>query len=358
MKHHLMSFTQPGRFYEVDKVARTCTCPAYTPGSLCKHLNALGVYNQRRGKLSSRPNYSQALSALVKGIRLRRLEDAAYWLHYCWSFNDRLPGAQFRTVRRLLIGSAEDGHSIAIMEKVSEQFPVLLQKDVPFERVLAELIRIFGQPNWWHPASGGQAFIRDYLLAARQNLYRPSPLEFAADMKELVAAIEAQNPVASLEAIRRARETDPKSGRGIAEALHQLAEQNQHDHARRLLAIFIRHAKPLAHDENFLCQAAWLLAGGTSPVLDGIEPVTLGQVRRLFEVVQSTPAYPVPEWACDGIHCIGNDIRYAGMFDRMDAVCQQFNYYQRLDPVDVWMEEEFYPLVGLHMSGGNTLEKG
>jgi len=357
MKYRLMSFTSPGQFYEVDKGARTCTCPAYTPGNLCKHLNAVGVYNQRLGKLSSRPNYSQALSAVVKGIRLRRLEEAAFWLHYCWGFNDRLPGAQFRTVRRLLIGAAEDGHSIAVMEKVSEKFPNLLQKDVPFERVLAELIRICDQPNWWHPDSGGQAYIRDYLLAARQNLYRPSPLGFAADMKELVAAIQDQNPAASIGAIQRARGNDPKSGRGVAEALYRLAEQNQHEHARRVLAIFIRHAKPLAHDENFLCQAAWLLAGGYSPVLDSIEPVTLGRVRRLMEAVQLMPAHPVPEWGCDGVHCIGNDIRYAGMSDRMDAVCQQFNYYQRLDPADVWLEEAFYPLVGLHMAGAIPLDK-
>jgi hypothetical protein len=77
--------------------------------------------------------------------------------------------------------------------------------------------------------------------------------------------------------------------------------------------VYLAHAKSLSTDSNFAGQAAWLLAGGTSLVIDQIEAVTRGEVLRLIEQVNDTQPYPPPEWCCDGVHCAGNDIRYAGM---------------------------------------------
>jgi len=88
---------------------------------------------------------------------------------------------------------------------------------------------------------------------------------------------------------------------------------------------------------------------GSFPVIDQIETVTRREVRRLIEQVNDTQPYPPPEWGCDGVHCAGNDIRYAGMWDRMWAVCQQFNFYKRVNPQDEWLENEFYSLDGLHI---------
>ena len=85
-------------------------------------------------------------------------------------------------------------------------------------------------------------------------------------------------------------------------------------------------------------------------MLDRIESVTLGDVRRLLEMIHVTPVHTVPEWGCDGVHCIGNDIRYAGMWDRMDAVCQQHRHYGKVSPDDLWLEDVFYSLEGLQMS--------
>ncbi len=102
----LRSFSRADVTYEVDKEQGHCSCPAYAAEGWCKHLEQMGRYKPRNAKLSSHPSYSQALSGLVKGIRVRNLTAAAYWLNYCWSFNDRLSGTQFRTVRRLLIGAA------------------------------------------------------------------------------------------------------------------------------------------------------------------------------------------------------------------------------------------------------------
>lgn len=49
------------------------------------------------------------------------------------------------------------------------------------------------------------------------------------------------------------------------------------------------------------------------------------------------------------MHCAGNDIRYAGMWDRMYAVCNQYNQYHRVIPYDPWLENEFYCLDGLEV---------
>src|ERR1700686_4390147 len=95
---------------------KTCDCPNFESKSSCEHLAALGIHRLRPFTPTARPTFSQALSALVKSIRLRRVEDVVYWLVYLDSFKEAQ--YRFRTARRLLIGSAEDGHSIAVMENV------------------------------------------------------------------------------------------------------------------------------------------------------------------------------------------------------------------------------------------------
>lgn len=171
MKIQLESFTTPGCFYDVDKDAQTCNCPAFTSNGHCKHLEAVGCYKIRKATLTVQPSYSQALSALVKSVRLRDINEGAYWLHYCWQFREKLPGSQFKTVLRLLIGSAEDGHSIAVMEKLAENFPVLLGEHAELEKVMTEFLCICKVPNWWNPVTGGHDYIRSGLLAQRQTFY-------------------------------------------------------------------------------------------------------------------------------------------------------------------------------------------
>lgn len=348
MKIMLQSFTQPGTFYAVNKDAATCSCPAYANAGHCKHLDAVGVYKQRRATLSARPSYSQALSALVKGIRIRDTEEAAYWLNYCWSFNGRLPGVQFRTVRRLLIGAAEDGHSIAVMEAVAKNYSALLSKSVAFERVMAELLRICKVANWFDPATGGHDYIHAGMLARRMTLYMERP-NLDDCLSGLEQAISQQDTVRAIYYTLEAHEAGKTAGLSVARKLHALAAAHHCSPATRLMNLYLTHAKSLSADCNFTAQAAWLLAGGVCPVVDQIESVTLGEVRRLIEQVRDTEPHVVPEWGCDGVHCAGNDIRYAGMFARMDAVCNQFNHYGRVNPNDEWREDEFYSLDGLQL---------
>ena len=340
----------------------TCSCPAFKLDLWCKHLEALGQYRPKKVRLTEKSNYAQALSGVVKSIRIRNLPEAAYWLKYCWSFNDRLPGSQFRTVRRLLIGSAEDGHSIAVMEELSKDLNQLLSKEASFGDALVPLIQICSIPNWWHPDTAGPQYIHDGMLATRHLLYaglekrvftleqysnhsRSDSLEYCLD--GLKQSITKDDRVKSLYWVHRAA---PFTGSGIAiaNALLEIAINHGHEPARRLMEnIHLRHSKALVNDNNFLCQAAWLLSGGYSPVIDQIEPVTQSQVNDLLEQIESMAIHAIPEWCCDGVHCIGNDVRYLGSWDRMNAVCCQYAHYERVSPDDPWLERRFYEMDGL-----------
>ena len=347
-KISIRSFSRPDVLYEVDKTSGTCTCPAYSEDKGCKHLEAVGVFKRRRVTLSSRPSYSQALSGLVKGIRLRNQFEAAYWLNYCWQFRDKLSGSQFRTVRRLLIGSAEDGHSVAVMEQVADAFAPLLSKAANLEDAIVELIRICKVPNWWHPDSGGHDYIYCGMVADRRTRYDHVARQASGCLSAMENAIDRSDKIDALFWLMRAGQSGEKAASAVAEKLLQVALYRSHTPATRILRnVYYRHARSLTNDSNFTCQAAWLLAGGSSPLIDHAEPVTLHESRTLLDAVLTAPPHVIPEWCCDGIHCAGNDVRYAGMWDRMYAVCNQYRHYQRVLPSDPWKEGDFYSLDGL-----------
>lgn len=346
----LESFNHPGTTYEVKKDIGTCSCSVFAEAGWCEHLEAVGRYNTRRVTLSSRPSFSQALSGLVKGIRLRDEKEAAHWLYYCWNFRTKLEGAQFRTVRRLLIGSAEDGHSIAVMENMADSFVPLLSKEAKFEDVLVELLRICRVPNWWHPDSNGPDYIRSGMLGYRKRLYTAGLPSVEECLLGIERAIENQDRVDALYWVMRADQTGVKCGRQVADTLLRSALMRNHLPAVRLMRnIYFRHSQSLSQDNNFACQAAWLLAGGVSPLIDEAPQLGDGEVGVVMDYLHSNPVHVIPEWCCDGVHCGGNDIRYAGMWDRMYAVCQQYSHYQRMNPNDPWIEEAFYSFDGLHI---------
>ena len=85
----LKSFTGD-QWYSVSLDRRTCNCPQFAVTCQpCKHLNALGIYNKPRPFIArTHPTFSQALSGMVKSIRLRRVEDAVYWLVYLDTFKE------------------------------------------------------------------------------------------------------------------------------------------------------------------------------------------------------------------------------------------------------------------------------
>jgi hypothetical protein len=328
-------------WYRVSVSDRVCDCPCFRsmPGPPCKHLKALGVYNEHRSFTpTERPTFSQALSALVKSIRLRRSDDAVYWLIYLDAFKERT--SRIRMARRLLIGAAEDGHSISVMESTASKFSYLSQAKTDVFHLAAEVLRICKTPNWWHPDSGGSAYIRSGLLAERLLLHYPG-LHSEENMTQLIGTgISEGDPVSAIAGVMglsHARITGTRQ----AQLLSVIAKKHDHILASRLAAIHLSARSALSSDNNFLCQAAWMMAGGSSPI------ALQEQAVYATEVIESTERarkrwkepLPIPRWCCDGLHSAGDDPRFMGVWFHMYAACLAFEHYGRLDPQDTWLPE-------------------
>ena len=72
----LRSFTGD-QWYNISLDDKTCDCLGFTPARGCEHLNALGIHRLRPFTPTTHPTFSQALSGLVKSLRIRRPEEAA-----------------------------------------------------------------------------------------------------------------------------------------------------------------------------------------------------------------------------------------------------------------------------------------
>lgn len=325
--------------HRISLDAKTCDCPGFqqTPGR-CEHLNALGIYQLKSFQAKTHPTFSQALSALVKSLRIRRTEDAVYWLLYLDTFKE--PQYRFRTARRLLIGSAEDGHSIAVMERVAEHFSVISRAQTELYYLAAEVLRICKVPNWWHPCTGGPDYIHSGMVGRRELAYFPGERSKESISALIEQGIEHQQKSMALAGVMGL--SDARVGATKqAELVLALAKRYQHPLAERLAQIHLHAKSALSSDNNFLCQAAWIMAGGVSPVADEEEPIQEAEVQAL--IIQAEERWrhpqPIPGWCCDGTHSAGNDVRFAGMWHHMHAVCKAFEHFGRIDPEDQWLPE-------------------
>ena len=335
----LKSFTGE-QWYNISLNERTCSCPQFATTLLpCKHLNALGIHGTPKPFIArTHPTFSQALSGLVKSIRLRRVEDAVYWLVYLDMFKE--PQSRFRTARRILIGSAEDGHSISVMEKVVDSFRKISKVATPLEELAAEVVRICKVPNWWHPNTGGHDYIYHGMIGERllwQLGMEPSSENF---MNMLAQAIVEQDKAKALAAAMGFSQCR-LGGTKQAEFTLECAKRADHKQAARLAMVHLRAKGALSTDNNFICQSAWMLVGGASPVADMIDPVHLSEAVDLIEKAGERWKDPklIPGWCCDGVHSAGNDVRFMGAWHHMYAVCKAFSHYGRVDPEDEWLPE-------------------
>jgi hypothetical protein len=234
----LKSFSGSGVVYTVDRSGRTCTCLQFAAEGHCKHLDEVGVYQSKQFTPRTHPTFSQALSGLVKSIRMRRVEDAVYWVVYLDGFppSEKLTrkAARFRVARRILIGSAEDGHSISVMEHVASNFRFLCKLDTPLVYLAAEIVRICKLPNWWDPVTGGHDYIYSNLVGyRRQVLYRTVNDEQGAQ-KVLRTAVDLADRVTALGALYVLGALRVGSTRQ-AEYLMTIAQEMNHAKAMRLL---------------------------------------------------------------------------------------------------------------------------
>jgi hypothetical protein len=317
----------------------------------CPHLDALGLYRLKPFTPSTHPTFSQVLSGLVKSLRIRRLDEAVYWLAYLDTFN----GAEyrFRTARRLLIGAAEDGHSIAVMEKLAERFRIINKPQAQLIDLVKEAVRICKLPAWWDPQSGGPDYIYHSMVGQRRWWYRRWDHTAATLRREIQTAIEQRDPAMALGGVMAfayVRETFGATKQ--AEYLLRLAQSIRHDLAVRLCRVHLSAKSALSGDNNFLCQAVWMMAGGVSPIAETILPVTVTECVDLLDKARERWRHPkpIPRWCLDGIHSAGDDPRFIGMLPPMVAVCKAFHHYGRVSPDDVWLPE-FTSYDGLIIEG-------
>jgi hypothetical protein len=335
----LKSFTGD-QWYSISLDNGTCTCTKFlTTNEMCKHLNALGIYSRQRSFIArSHPTFSQALSGMVKSIRLRRVEEAVYWLMYLDTFKE--PQYRFRTARRILIGSAEDGQSISVMEQVVESFRRISKTQADLEELAFEVLRICKVPNWWNPSTAGHDYIYSGMLAQRRLAYLSGNITAESLLRLIEQGIAEKAKATALAGVMGLTEIRMGASKQ-AELLSALAKRNGHDLAERLTQVHLRARSALSSDNNFLCQTAWMLAGGNSPVADVLLPVTSTEVSDLIEKARARwkDPQPIPGWCCDGVHSAGNDVRFMGTWEHMNAVCRAFSHYGRVDPKDEWLPE-------------------
>jgi len=345
-------------WYTIAIDDKTCDCEEFqAKAGRCEHLNALGIHRLRPFRPTTHPTFSQALSGLVKSIRIRKVYDAVYWLLYLDSFKEAQ--YRFRTARRLLIGSAEDGHSIPVMEQVADSFWKMSKPQCELIKLVAELVRICTLPNWWHPDSGGPDYIYSSLVGQRAWLYKRWDRKLVTLQREIQKAIEKKNRAMAIGGVMAFTDLQETFGATKqAEFLLKQAENMGHDLAARLCRVHLTAKSALSGDNNFLCQAAWLMAGGVSPIAEIIASVTTEECHELLEKAKERwrNPQPIPRFYCDGIHSAGDDPRFAGMLPEMWAVCMAFQHYGRLDPNDVWLPE-FQCYDGLVIETGHGARK-
>ena len=207
---------------------------------------------------------------------------------------------------------------------------------------VAEAVRICKLPNWWHPDSGGPDYIYQSLVGERAWKYKVWDHKLPTLLKEIQKAIEEKDRASALGGVTAFGTVQEVFGATKqAQFLLQLAENMGHDLAARLCQLHLSARTALSSDNNFLCMATWMMAGGVSPVAEKIQPVTAGECYQLLDKAKERwqNPQPIPRWCCDGVHCAGDDPRFMGMLPEMYAVCKAFEQYGRVDPEDKWLPE-------------------
>lgn len=330
------SFTDETVVYQVDTKKKTCTCPAFKKSKQpCKHMMSVPGLIQTNIAL---PEMKMALSVLIKTVRLRRKEEAAYWLHYLWV---RFPKDRWNIARRLLIMAAEDNLSVPVQVSVSQWMKKGPKKDEDIFHAQQELLRIMATPNWW-AVEEGHAYMETWKQAYAAQKKKPfAGVDYEILMDRMAKKIKEGNTVEvfTLHAEIRGRGGFNKA-RYVSELL-SLSYLYEIVPAIRILRLILSNIKALYGDDNYEGQALWWLCGHSFPNQD--YPVVVKEEdEKVLKFVRDhwAPDHKllVPTWACDGIHTTGKDRRFAGVVSSMVGCCRAFSHFGRLDPVDQWQK--------------------
>jgi SWIM zinc finger len=286
------SFTTPGIRYEIDLDRRTCSCLAFQkhPSRPCKHLLSIdGLFPQ-----SAEADPSEALSAFIKSIRLRRIGDALVWLLYLW----RVPQFQTRIQRRILIAAAEDNLSVGVIESAAGWYHSIARLD--FEDAVREVCRICATANWWAQPTG-HAYIFAWLKA--EKLADPEPgSDFLSLLKERVQQRDVLGALKTFGALYASGQLVPKR---LADVLQELAFRSGCVQAVRLAELYQANLRPLGMDANVSGQALYAALIGEFGD-QGVPTVDNDKVLELIDEARQrlTGKPEIPNWALDGIQLV------------------------------------------------------
>jgi hypothetical protein len=226
------------------------------------------------------------------------------------------------------------------MERSVDRFRWNSKLQGNLEDLATGIVRLCKMPNWWHPSSGGHDYIYQGMLGERQLWQMKmdnQPENFMSLMRQATVEKDRAKALAAALGFTECG----LGGTKQAQFMLECARKAGHKQAARLATVHLGARGALASDNNFICQAAWMLAGGVSTVAELIEPVRPRDVGQLLAMARERwkDPKPIPGWCCDGVHSAGNDERFMGAWSHMYAVCRAFQHYGRVDPADEWLPD-------------------
>lgn len=272
------------------------------------------------------------MSALIKAIRLRDVAMAVRYLGYLWGAGKDTRG---RTHRRILICSAEDNTSVAVMTHVSDWFK-RGQPEVQY--AVREVLRICGTPNWYATPSG-----RVYIGAWREaeagaNPHSGKPQDLLQTIIE--GSMRGHKALETMRAFNAIVGDRRYNRQRLASCLRLLAVEAGNSFAIRLADIHIQHQTALWWDSNFLGQCLYTtMEGPIGPQFD-VEPDEDKVLALTAKAAAQTSPPDVPSWCLDGIHTSGGDPRFSGVIKHMAAACIAYERFGRLSPDDAWESDD------------------
>lgn len=287
---------------------------------------------------ANKASQSSIMSALVKTVRLRRVDDALYWFSHFAKF---FPSQRFRLSRRLLIIAAEDNVCVPVQMRVAEWFPSAFGKDMKawYQGAAVLIHLICATDNWWKTA------IESHYILCWRRVTRQLAKMSEFDRKLLASEpMNFLDPAKSLLIHSARNDTNTwapqKDKQDYARFLAEVAMERCDLPARMNALIHVHWGKILTGDDNYLGQAVYRMAYGPLTPIEypTIKPEDVAaSVSRVRERLR-TPEIP-PAWTQDGIHTGGTDRRFAGMLASMTACCRAYRVFGRLHPDDVHLPE-------------------
>lgn len=298
----------------------------------------------------SKCSIAQAMSALVKSVRLRHVEDAVYWyLHIAKCF----PNDTFRLRRRMLIIGAEDCIDPKTQRNMYEWFKRTLgNKDIQSidKTACYVLQKICITENWWQSPSG-QKYICQWRISEKRvgnSEYLANPQSgksYIQDISDLIdKALKNPEINYTYEAnCIHLRLIHAKENRiEYAQMLVNKGIEYGNVKARMAAQTHVSYGKILGSlDDNWLGHALFRILGNTFEAKDisTIKDTEQLYTSALSEVYKKsrTPF----AWTQDGVHCSGKDRRFAGLLTSMVACCNVYNEFGYLSP-EIAFENKHY----------------